>query len=162
MGSESSSGSNSEFAMLLLSFGESEEGVPGSHSLEVPKGPIGGLYRCLDLLEAVTIGARGRFIKFGTTGLFGSVLLDPITGQVVESGRGMEGVRMVNTTLECFTLCVRGVMWVYPFTASESHDWEAVASEVEVLVRRIDPEAYEVPDNLWYELKWSILSEEWS
>ncbi|MFJ2092137.1 SUKH-4 family immunity protein [Streptomyces sp. NPDC087901] len=138
--------------MVSLSFDESEEGEPESYSLEVPKGPIGGLYRCLDLLESVTIGTCGKFIKFGATGLFGSVFLDPITGQVVESVRGMEGVRVVNTTLECFSLCVRGVMQMYPFTVSGCHGWEAAASEVEVLVRRIDPEAYEVPDNLWYEL----------
>ncbi|MEE4493328.1 SUKH-4 family immunity protein [Streptomyces sp. BE230] len=162
MSNESGSGRDSEFAMVPLSFDESEKVMPESYSLEVPTGPIGSLYRCLDFLEYVTVGARGKFIKFGTTGLFGSVLFDPETGQVVESGRGIESVRVVNTTLECFSLCVRGVMRMYPFIVNESHDWEAVGDEVEVLVRRIDPEAYEVPNNLWYEFKWSIVSEEWA
>ncbi|MEE1767970.1 SUKH-4 family immunity protein [Streptomyces sp. JV185] len=150
-----------EFTMVTLNFRGPVGNSSLPASLKVPEGSIGDLYHSLDHLEVESIDPLGEFVRFGTTGLFGFILLDPRTGHVVESGRGMGGVRVVNTTLERFSLCVRGLIERYPFTMDEfGEGWEVAANELEGMVRRIDPEAYEVQDNYWYELKWSVASGE--
>ncbi|MFE7710408.1 SUKH-4 family immunity protein [Streptomyces sp. NPDC057486] len=96
-------------------------------------------------------------VKFGTTGLFGIILWDPRTGHVVRSGKQMDHVMMVNTTLERFSLCVRGLIERYPFDVDERGDsWDVAAQDVEDFLRHTDPEAYVIDGNLWYEVKWDI------
>ncbi|MFF1958248.1 SUKH-4 family immunity protein [Streptomyces sp. NPDC058220] len=163
MNSENVSEFKSEYAVIALSFREpvGEASVPAS--LDVPNGSIGELYQPLEFLEFSSIEPRGRLVKFGTLGLFGSILWDPHAGHVVESARGVEGVRVVNTTLGHFTLCMGGLIERYPFDEDEAGgSWDIAAAGFEDMMRRIDPEAYEVHDNYWYELTWSIKSGDFS
>lgn len=70
--------------------------------------------------------------------MFGSVLLDPRSGRVVESGRGLASVRLVNPSLECCISCVRGFIGCFLFCSGDSgsDEWEGAAQKVEELVCR--------------------------
>ncbi|MGW5449269.1 SUKH-4 family immunity protein [Streptomyces asiaticus] len=138
-------------------------GSPGSpnsaipRSLEVPVGSVGEVYRASERLECVAIEDHGEFLKFGSAGMFGSILLDPRSGQVMESGRDLTSVSLVNTSLQCFISCVRGFIGCFPFYSrdSDSDEWESVAQKIEELVCRLDPEAYH-EDSFWFEVRWSV------
>ncbi|WP_326793435.1 SUKH-4 family immunity protein [Streptomyces sp. NBC_00841] len=151
------------FSMVQLHFREPVKGAPVPEFLNVPDEAIGAVYQSLDFLESVTIEPYGELVKFGTTRLFGSILWDPHTGHVVQSGKQMDHVVMVNTTLERFSLCVRGLIERYPFDADEGGDsWDVAAQDVEDFLRHTDPEAYVIDGNLWYEVKWDIANGDFS
>ncbi|MFS0698005.1 hypothetical protein [Streptomyces nitrosporeus] len=146
-----------QFSIVRLRFRESVRDSPMPEFLDVPGRAIGGIYQSLDFLESVKIGTHGDFVKFGTTGLFGSILWDPRNGSVVQSGKNMTHAAMVNTSLERFSLCVHGVIDRYPFEADEGGDgWGAAARDVEDFLIRSDPESYAIEGNLWYEVRWDI------
>lgn len=138
-------------------------GSPGSpkpavqFSLEVPVGSVGEVYRASEYLESVTIGDHGEFLKFGSTGMFGSILLDPRSGRVMEAGRDLASVNLVNTSLERFISCIRGFIECFPFYSRDSgnDEWECAAGKVEELVCRLDAEAYR-EDSFWFEVRWSV------
>ncbi|MFE1334487.1 SUKH-4 family immunity protein [Streptomyces microflavus] len=151
-----------EFSLVSLTLAEPSVGTLGGFSLEVPRISIGGGYQALDHLVLVSIKSR-EFIKFGTLGSFGGALYDPRTGGVFESDREMEEVRIVNTSLQLFCTCVRGLGERYPFAEDESGEsWESAAQDWEDFLLKVDPEAYGVRDNYWYELKWAIISGDFS
>ncbi|MER6601576.1 SUKH-4 family immunity protein [Streptomyces parvus] len=163
MNNENVDGESPHFSMVQLHFREPVKGAHVPKSLSVPDEAIGAVYQSLDFLEIVTVGTHGEFVRFGTTGLFGSVLWDPRTGHVVQSGKSLDHVALVNTNLERFSLCVRGLIERYPFDADESGDsWDVAAQDVEDFLRHADPEAYETEGNLWYEIKWDIMNGDFS
>ncbi|MEU8772019.1 SUKH-4 family immunity protein [Streptomyces griseus] len=163
MNNESIDEESPQFSMTQLHFREPVEDPRVPKYFDVPDEAIGSVYQALDFLELVTIGVHGEFVKFGSTGLFGSILWDPRTGHVVQSGKNLEHVVLVNTDLERFSLCVRGLIERYPFDADEGGDsWDAAATDVEDFLRHTDPEAYATEGNLWYELKWDIINGDFS
>ncbi|MFE9240546.1 SUKH-4 family immunity protein [Streptomyces sp. NPDC007007] len=163
MSNESVDEESPQFSMVQLHFRAPVKGAHEPEFLHVPEEAIGAVYQALDFLESVTIEAHGEFVKFGTTGLFGSILWDPRTGHVVQSGKDLDHVVMVNTNLERFSLCVRGLIERYPFDADEGGDsWDVAAQGVEDFMRHADPEAYEIEGNLWYEIKWDIINGDFS
>lgn len=58
-------------------------------TLEVPVSMIGAEYRAASALTRVTSPEHGGLVKFGSAGLFGSILLDTVTGAVVDCERGV-------------------------------------------------------------------------
>ncbi|MFD3442773.1 SUKH-4 family immunity protein [Streptomyces sp. NPDC058685] len=140
------------FAMTRLV--DSDQGS----ELEVPAGSVGQVYRSSERLLQVVIGDR-VYLKFGSTGLFGSILLDPTTGRVLEAGKSMDSVSLVNTSLSHFIACLSSLVERFPFYSSDSEDdeWESAALGLESVVRQVDQEAYD-EGSFWYEIRWSIAS----
>lgn len=145
------------FSLVVLAAppGSPKSATPSS--LEIPVGSVGEVYRAAERLEFVAIKDRGEFLRFGSAGMFGSILLDPRTGRVMESGRDLASVSLVNTSMERFISCVRGFIGCFPFYSrdSGSDEWEAAAQKVEELVCRLDPEAYH-EYSFWFEVRWSV------
>ncbi|MFF1397018.1 SUKH-4 family immunity protein [Streptomyces sp. NPDC058287] len=121
-------------------------------SLEVPRESVGYAYWAAERLDPVVIG-NTRFICFGHTGSSGSVLLNTVTGAVVESDDELESVSLVNSSLETFTACVKGVIERFPFYSegADENEWESAADDVARLVRRVDPAAF-VEGGYWHEM----------
>ncbi|MFE7590365.1 SUKH-4 family immunity protein [Kitasatospora sp. NPDC057512] len=119
-------------------------------ALEVPTEMVGATYRAESALTRVASLEHGRFVKFGSTGLFGSILLDTATGAVVKRERDASHVSLVSTSLPNFVAAVRAVIDRFPFYNSDSDDskWMAAARDVEGIVRAIDPEAF-IQDGFW-------------
>ncbi|MFF3343278.1 SUKH-4 family immunity protein [Streptomyces flavidovirens] len=124
----------------------------GVVSLEVPTDLIGYSYRAADSLEAFVISGV-LFARFGHTEMFGSVLLNIATGEVVESGRDLREVSLVSTSMEHFSRCVQAVIGRFPFYSSDASDdeWELAAADVAQIVRSIDPKAY-IEGGYWHEM----------
>lgn len=115
-------------------------------TLEVPKAMVGATYRAAGTLTR----DRGSLVRFGSTGLFGSILLDTVTGAVFKREREVNHVSLVNSSLPDFIATVRAVIGRFPFYGSDSDDseWAAVARDVEGIVRAVDPGAF-IQDGFW-------------
>ncbi len=105
-------------------------------TLEVPRAMVGATYRAAD---ALTRG-HGSLVRFGSTGLFGSILLDTVTGAVVKLERDAHHVSIVNSSLPNFVVVVRAVIERFPFydSGSDDSEWMAAARAVEEIVRGVD------------------------
>jgi hypothetical protein len=142
------------FSVVLL------EGV--QVSLEVPLESVGYAYWAAEELEPVVIGET-RFICFGRTVLSGYVLLDTVTGAVVESHDEFESTSLVNTSLEKFSACIQGVIERFPFYsegAGES-EWESASGDVVRLVGEVDAEAF-IEGGYWHEMTSDIMMGEYA
>ncbi|WP_074989915.1 SUKH-4 family immunity protein [Streptomyces misionensis] len=115
-------------------------------TLEVPRAMVGATYRAAD---ALTRG-HGSLVRFGSTGLFGSILLDTVTGAVVKLERDAHHVSIVNSSLPNFVVVVRAVIERFPFydSGSDDSEWMAAARAVEEIVRGVDPGAF-IRDGFW-------------
>lgn len=119
-------------------------------TLEVPVSMIGAEYRAVSALTRVASRGHGNLVKFGSTGLFGSVLLDTATGAVVECGRDANHVSLVSSSLPDFIAVVRAVIGLFPFCGSDGDDgdWVAAARSVEGIVRTLDQGSF-IRDGFW-------------
>jgi hypothetical protein len=124
----------------------------GMMNLEVPAGLIGHSYRAADGLETFVISGV-KFVRFGHAGMFGSILLNITTGEVVESGRDLREVSLVNTSVEHFSRCVQAVIDRFPFYSSDAGDgeWELAAADVAQIVHNIDSRAC-FEGGYWHEM----------
>lgn len=113
------------------------------YPLEVPAESVGYSYSAAESLDVLEINGF-FFLRFGYTGMSGSILLNPETGEVVESEEDLSRVSLVNTSLERFSECVRAVVDRCPFYSDDASDeeWESAANDVERIVCTIDPNAY--------------------
>ncbi|MFD4976988.1 SUKH-4 family immunity protein [Streptomyces sp. NPDC058424] len=120
--------------------------------LEIPAESVGYSYWAAESLDALEINDVS-FLRFGYTGMSGSILLNPATGEVVESGEDLNKVSLVNTSLERFAECIRAVIDRCPFYSNDASDeeWESAANDVERIVCAIDSNAY-IEDGYWSEM----------
>ncbi|MFD4907605.1 SUKH-4 family immunity protein [Kitasatospora purpeofusca] len=119
-------------------------------TLEVPTAMVGATYRAASTLTRITSLEHGNFVRFGSTGLFGSILLDAASGAVVRLERNANHVSLVSTSIPNFVAAVKAVIERFPFYDSDSDDgeWVAAARDVEGIVRAVDPEAF-IQDGFW-------------
>jgi hypothetical protein len=119
-------------------------------TLEVPAAMVGATYRAASALTRITSLEHGTLVRFGSTGLFGSVLLDTVTGAVVQRERDANHVSLMNSSLAEFVAVVRAVIERFPFYDSDSEDseWVAAARDVEGIIRAVDPGAF-IQDGFW-------------
>ncbi|MFH8627424.1 SUKH-4 family immunity protein [Streptomyces vietnamensis] len=131
-----------KFNIARLSSGGDWEGVPVD--LQVPESLIAFSYRVAESLTSMEEPEPGRFLRFGSTGLFGSLLFDSATGSVVEYQEGADDVSLVNTSIAAFVEIVKKVIEAFPFysTDGDSGDMELAAEKVKGIVCSEDPEAY--------------------
>jgi SUKH-4 immunity protein len=116
----------------------------------VPRGSIDGHYRATSEATFVDVPGRGPLIRFGTTGVFGPIYVDPSSGAVVAGDDVGEELCFANSSLEQFTRTVRGLIDLFPYY-EESGDYEeaeAAAARASELIAGIDPPAAE-PDTVW-------------
>lgn len=141
----------------------------------VPKAMF-GYYRAADDLMLLEVPGYGQFVRFGTSGPYGGVCLDPRTRAIVyvntyvpsrainPEASGIHGPpSFVNSSLEQFTATVRAVLDRFPFdrgdTGRESWEdadldeieaeWDRAAGELTETLGRIDPEAVADQDGFW-------------
>jgi len=95
-------------------------------------------------LRAVDVPPLGRLIRFASSGLGASLLVEPALGEVLfmVNVRGAEP-SFVNSSLQQFTATARAVVDRYPYysLASSAEQVIAVAGEVAAIVDAIDPPA---------------------
>ncbi|OSZ61569.1 hypothetical protein OQI_04485 [Streptomyces pharetrae CZA14] len=99
-------------------------------------------------------------IEFGSTGFFGSLLVDVSSGSILERVQDATNLSMVNTSLSAFNNCLEMFSEYFPLDQIDDEDASIernarVAREIESDVKRIDPEAYE-EGSFWYEVRWSV------
>lgn len=128
-------------------------------ALVVPGEPVFNVYQPVESVEVITIGDR-RMIRFGRTGIFGALLVDLASGNVVQQIQDDPDVSMVNTSLSAFNRCLEVFLNRFPLDELEDEDEEdernaRVAREIESDLKRIDPQAY-TEDSFWYEVRWSV------
>lgn len=126
-------------------------------SFEVPSESVGYAYWAAEELTPVVIGET-RFVCFGHTGSTGSVLLNTVTGTVVESHDNLESTSLVNSSPEKFSACVKGVIERFPFSSEDADEsvWESAADDVVSLVLRVDPAAF-IEGGYWHEMTSDIM-----
>ncbi|MFD3682483.1 SUKH-4 family immunity protein [Streptomyces sp. NPDC058613] len=120
-------------------------------ALEVPTAMVGATYRAASALTRSAPPLEHRtLVRFGSTGLFGSILLDTVTGAVVKCERDANHVSLVNSSLAEFVAVVKAVIERFPFYDSDSDDseWASAARDVEGIVRAVDPGAF-IQDGFW-------------
>jgi hypothetical protein len=127
--------------------------VNGSHVITVPAGFV--TYEALDCAETVVIDGVS-YLRFGTFGGDGKALIDLQTGVVYANYVDNEMI-FVNSSVEKFTECVKGILSVYPLydEGSEPEDWERAAKKVQELVARADSACY-AHGTFWYEFRWDV------
>ncbi|MFD4700034.1 SUKH-4 family immunity protein [Streptomyces niveus] len=152
-----------EFSLVRLceSNDDLTEGVE-RFSLNVPARSLGGVYRASDHLQRVSILDK-EYVKFGLTGLFGIIVLDPESGRVLQAGKKMDETILVNTSLEHFNECIRIFVSLHSLCSVESDDdWERAAEELDRAVLQIDAEAHAANGGFWHDLKWDIANGDYS
>lgn len=92
------------------------------------------------------------YVHFGSTGAFGSILLDLESGNVMEMQKGGALIKFVNESVDKFIECLQ--VFLSLLSSSEEDD-EGVADELEVAVKEIDAQAYR-ENSFWYEIRWSV------
>ncbi|MFD9565399.1 SUKH-4 family immunity protein [Streptomyces sp. NPDC059994] len=109
--------------------------------LEVPRGMLGAAYQAASSLTQITQAGNRRLVKFGSTGLFGSILLDAESGIVVKLEKDAGDVGFVNSSLSAFAEAVEMVIEKFPFYGSDCNDddWATAARGMENSLRSIDP-----------------------
>jgi len=123
----------------------------------VPKSWFYAGYAAARELRAVDVPPSGRLIRFATSGLGASLLVEPVLGEVVflVSVRGAVPI-FVNSSLAQFTATARAVVDRYPYysLASSVEEIFAAAADVAAIAGAIDPPA------LGAELYWATFVED--
>lgn len=134
-----------------------EDPVLEDIEIEIPVDFIGYAYRATPSLEPLNVEGQGRLLRFGKSGLDGSIVFNVETGEVVYID-AMKNASFVNSSIAQFSLCTERVLDRFPFYSRDSDDvdeWESAAQDVEDIIRGIDPGAY-FDDGYWYDLRWDI------
>jgi hypothetical protein len=117
----------------------------------VPKSWFYAGYHAARELRAVDVPPLGRLIRFATSGLGASLLVEPALGEVVflVSVRGAVP-SFVSSSLARFTATARAVVARYPYYSLTSSAEEVIeaADDVARIVEAIDPPAMR-PDLYW-------------
>jgi hypothetical protein len=117
----------------------------------VPKAWFYAGYHAARELRAVDVPPLGRLIRFATSGLGASLLVEPSLGEVLflVTVRGATP-SFVSSSLSQFTATARAVVDRYPYYALTSSAEEVVAAAADVarIVEGIDPSACK-PDLYW-------------
>jgi len=118
----------------------------------VPKAWFYAGYGASRELRAVDVAPLGRLIRFASSGLGASLLVEPVLGEVLflVTVRGAVPL-FVNSSLAQFTATARAVVDEYPYYSLTSSAAEVVAASAQVaaIIKAIDPPA------LGSELYWS-------
>jgi len=117
----------------------------------VPKSFIGRRYTADSELTPLETEGSKRILRFGSSGLADAVVIDLVSGHVLEIVNAPHPVSVfINTSLGQFTRTVRAVISRFPYYDNDSDEDEisGVANELTDIVRSIDPEAV-VPDRYW-------------
>jgi hypothetical protein len=117
----------------------------------VPKAWFYAGYAASRELRAVDVPPLGRLIRFASSGLGASMLVEPALGEVlfIVNVRGAVP-SFVNSSLAHFTATARAVVDRYPYYSLTSSAQEviATAAEVAAIMEAIDPPAL-APDLYW-------------
>ena len=117
----------------------------------VPRAWFYAGYAAARELRAVDVPPLGRLIRFASSGLGASVLVEPVLGEVLflVTVRGAVPA-FVNSSLAQFTATARAVVDRYPYYSltSSADEVLAAAAQVAEIVRSIDPPALG-PDLYW-------------
>lgn len=123
----------------------------------VPKSWFYAGYAAARELRAVDVPPLGRLIRFASSGLGASVLVEPALGEVLFliTVRGALPT-FVSSSLTRFTATARAVVDRYPYYSltSGADDVDAAATDVASIIEAIDPPA------LGPELYWSTFVED--
>jgi hypothetical protein len=123
----------------------------------VPKAWFYAGYSAVAELQVVDVPPMGRLIRFASSGLGASLLVEPVLGEVLfrVNVRGATPA-FVNTSLAQFSATARAVVDRYPYYSLRSSPAEidAVAADVTAIIDAIDPPA------LAPELYWSTFVED--
>lgn len=123
--------------------------------VRVPTVPIFEVFRPVQPVQLDRIQNR-TFICFGTTGLFGRILIDSESGAVVEIHEGETSVKFVNSSIEKFVECLNFFSLLLSGAGGEPDgDSEELADQLESAIRRIDSDAY-TEGRFWYEIRWDV------
>ena len=110
----------------------------------VPKAWFYAGYASARELRAIEVPPLGKLIRFASSGLGASLLVEPVLGEVLflVSVRGAVP-SFVNSSLAQFTACARAVVDRYPYYSLGSRVDEvlAAAASVAAIIERIDPPA---------------------
>ena len=110
----------------------------------VPRAWFYAGYAAVRELQVVDVPPIGRLIRFATSGLGASLLVEPVLGEVLfrVNVRGATPA-FVNTSLAQFTATARAVVDRYPYYSLRSSplDIDAAAAEVAAIVDAIDAPA---------------------
>lgn len=143
-------------------------GLPGSVRLDpaivraltrdgVPKSWFYAGYAAARELRAVDVPPLGRLIRFASSGLGASLLVEPVLGEVLflVTVRGAVPA-FVNSSLTQFTATARAVVDCYPYYSLTSgvEEVDGAAAQVATIIEAIDPPA------LGAELYWSTFVED--
>jgi hypothetical protein len=108
-------------------------------------------YAAVRELQVIDVPPLGRLIRFATSGLGASLLVEPVLGEVLfrVNVRGATPA-FVNTSLAQFSATARAVVDRYPYYSLRSSPTEidAVAAEVATIIDAIDAPAL-APDLYW-------------
>jgi hypothetical protein len=125
--------------------------MPSLGALRLPGEEVYEVYKPVRPLRIQRFGDRS-YVHFGSTGAFGSILLDVESGNVMEMQTGGVLVKFVNESVDKFIECLQ--VFLSLLSSSEGDD-EEVADELEVAVKEIDAQAYK-ENSFWYEVRWSV------
>ncbi len=117
----------------------------------VPKSWFYAGYHAARELRAVDVPPMGRLIRFATSGLGASLLVEPALGEVLflVTVRGATPL-FVSSSLQQFTATARAVVDRYPYYTLTSRVEEVIAAADDVarIIEAIDPPALR-PDLYW-------------
>lgn len=144
-----------QFSIVHLTESAPPKGVE-SISLDVPSESVGEVYKAAEFLDRFEFDGK-LLIRLGSSGAFGSMLLDLESGQVFEFVPGAESLTFVNSSMEKFSACIEEFVGGFPFYESSDDEGaaEVAACRLEESVQRIDYDSY-YEGGFWYELRWSI------
>lgn len=158
-------------------------GVPHGWDAEllregVPKA-LFGAYEAASELTPLEVSGYGQVVRFGSSGFYGSVCLDPRTGAVVyvrsyapdrtiDPARAYPGPPVfINSSVDQFTASVRATLARFPFDRGDAEresreggdrdeiegaiaeEWDRAADELEATLGTLDPAAVADPDAFW-------------
>ncbi|MFG3292683.1 SUKH-4 family immunity protein [Streptomyces sp. NPDC048179] len=132
--------------------------------VRVPAEAVYAAYKPVKALEMVPINGRS-LVQFAFTGAFGKLLIDPESGEVMETRDGST-TSTVNSSLEKFADCLKFFTDLLssaeveddPRDGDEGEDEdedEALAQRLEAGIRKIDSRAFR-EDSYWYEIRWAV------
>jgi hypothetical protein len=119
-------------------------------AFELPRN-LFGRYRAASELVVVKGPSDRRIVRFGEFEPDGTICFEPSGGQVVSLVVGTRRtVRLVNSSLDTFSACVRGAFDLFPYYRANADKREKAAAGIglEARVMDIDPAAIEA-DGFW-------------
>lgn len=117
----------------------------------IPAGLIGYEYLPLPQAEFIDGTRQGGLVSVATSGLFGRICVDALTGEVAHIPMVDYPVAThVNKDIPSFTQCVSAVIARFPFYEEDDEEskFEEVADEIRKIITGIDDTAF-ADDGFW-------------